>query len=109
MSKPLNKSLRVSPTVLSLSLLFMVGNSFAAPLMSKAQYADYSVQYQCADVNFHNDLEKKEAELIRIEDQYGLNDDNFDAFDDLITDYERDDSLLDTIRERVSKECTLNS
>lgn len=74
--------------------------------MTKAQYADYSVQYQCADINFHNDMNKKEAELIRIENSFGLNDDNFDAFDDLITKYERDDALLDTIRSRSKTECS---
>lgn len=77
----------------------------ADTIMTKAQYADYSVQYQCADINFHDDIEKKETELIRIEDSYGLNDDNFDAFDELITEYERDDTLLDQIRARTKTEC----
>lgn len=92
---------------LSTALLMALVSSltWAEPLMTKAQYADYSVLYQCADKKFHNDLEKKEAELMRIEQQFGLNDDNFDAFDELITEYERDDALLDTIRERVAKEC----
>ena len=74
--------------------------------MTKAQYADYSVLYQCAEINFHQDLTKKESELIRIEEKFGLNDDNFDAFDELITEYERDDTLLDTVRERITKECS---
>ena len=92
--------------MLSISLVVFSTQSWAAPLMTKAQYADYSVLYQCAEINFHNDLVKKEVELIRIEDSYGLNDDNFDAFDELITEYERDDGLLDTVRERTKTECT---
>jgi len=91
--------------VLCLSLVVLSSQIQAAPLMTKTQYADYSVQYQCANLKFHNDLEKKETELIRIEKQFGLNDDNFDAFDELITEYERDSSLLDSIRDRTSKEC----
>ncbi|MFT6123554.1 MAG: hypothetical protein ACJAWS_002887 [Oleiphilaceae bacterium] len=93
-------------TIFSLSLIIFSSQSWANALMTKAQYADYSVQYQCADINFHNDMNKKEAELIRIENSFGLNDDNFDAFDDLITEYERDDALLDTIRSRSKTECS---
>ena len=76
--------------------------------MTKNQFANYSVLYQCAEILFHTDLEKKEAELIRIEEVFGLNDDNFDEFDELITEYERDDSLLDAIRGRAATECTAN-
>jgi hypothetical protein len=86
--------------------MFFSCQSWAEALMTKAQYADYSVQYQCADINFHNDMEKKEAELIRIENSFGLNDDNFDAFDELITEYERDDALLNSIRSRTNTECS---
>lgn len=92
-------------SVFSLSLMVLSSQSWADALMTKAQYADYSVQYQCADINFHDDMEKKEAELMRIENSFGLNDDNFDAFDELITEYERDDALLDQIRNRAKTEC----
>jgi hypothetical protein len=102
----LTKTLRMSPAILSFVIYSSL--SFAQPLMSKVQYEDYSVLYQCAEINFHKDLNKKESELIRIEDKFGLTDDNFDAFDELITEYERDDSLLDNIRLRVSKECQVS-
>ena len=92
-------------TMITLPFILSVSAAFAEPLMTKTQYIDYSVLYQCAEMNFHNDLKKKEAELIRIEKLFKLNDDNFDAFDDLITQYERDEKLLDTVRVRVSKEC----
>jgi hypothetical protein len=94
-------------TTLSLSLMVLSSQSWADALMTKDQYADYSVQYQCADINFHDDMGKKEAELLRIENSFGLNDDNFDAFDELITEYERDDTLLDKIRSRAKTECSL--
>jgi len=90
---------------LSISLIVLSTNTWAQPLMNKIQFSDYSVLYQCADIKYSGDMEKKEAELIRIEERFGLNDDNFDAFDELITEYERDDTLLDNIRLRVSKEC----
>lgn len=77
----------------------------AEPLMTKAQYQDYSVQYRCAEKRFHDDLNKKEAELVRIENDFGLNDDNFDEFDELVTEYERDDTLLDEVNRRVETEC----
>jgi len=93
----------------SISLMILSSQAWADALMTKAQYADYSVQYQCADLNFHNDMEKKEAELIRIENSFGLNDDNFDDFDELITEYERDDALLDSIRNRAKTECASSS
>jgi len=103
MIQALTRKLSIFSTALTIFLLS--SQTWAEPLMSKAQYADYSVLYQCAEVNYHNDLAKKESELLRIEEIFGLNDDNFDSFDDLITEYERDDTLLDNIRERVSKEC----
>ena len=90
----------------TLVALFMTAsNANAEPLMTKSQYADYSVQYRCAEQLYHHDLTKKEEELIRIEDAFGLNDDNFDEFDELITEYERDDSLLDSIALRAQTEC----
>jgi len=98
----------IKSIAITFSILLMVLSSqtWAEAIMTKAQYADYSVQYQCADINFHNDMEKKEAELIRIENSFGLNDDNFDAFDELITEYERDDALLDSVRSRTKTECS---
>jgi len=95
--------------MLSISLVVLSSQTWADALMTKSQYADYSVLYQCADINFHSDIIKKEAELIRIEESFGLNDDNFDAFDELITEYERDDTLLDSIRDRTKTECSLTS
>lgn len=92
-------------SMLSISLLILSSQAWAEPLMSKDQYADYSVSYQCADSKYHNDLEKKETEIMRLESLYGLNDDNFDEFDELITEYEQDFSLLDTIRKRAAQEC----
>lgn len=77
----------------------------APPVMTKAQYADYSVQYRCIQQNYHDDLDKKEAELIKLEEQFGLNDDNFDAFDELVTEYERDAAMLDSITERAREAC----
>ena len=79
--------------------------SYAAPFMSKVQYEDYSVRYQCAELRFHDDLEKKEHALIKLEEDCGINDDTFDIFDELIPEFERDDDLLDRIRNRVQKEC----
>jgi hypothetical protein len=80
-------------------------NVHANELMSKAQYADYSVRYQCAQLRFHDDLAKQGEEIVKIETDFGLNEDNFEAFDELVQAYEKDDALLDDIRARVSKEC----
>ena len=96
-------------SLLSISLVVLSSHAAAEALMTKSQYADYSVLYQCADIKFHGDLAKKEEELIRIEDSFGLNDDNFDAFDELITEYENDDSLLKTVRVRTKTECSLST
>lgn len=79
--------------------------TYAEPFMSKAEYADYSVRYQCAELNFHNNLDKKEQELVKLEEDFGINDETFDAFDELIPEFERDDDLLDRIRNRVQNEC----
>ncbi len=89
-----------------LFLLFVIPSAWAEPLLSKAQYEDYSVLYQCAQLKYHDDLNKKESELLKIEEKFGINDDNFDEFDELITEYEEDEALLERIRVRVSKECS---
>jgi hypothetical protein len=86
------------------SLLVSLGAN-ANELMSKSQYADYSVRYQCVQLRFHDDLTKQGEEIVKIESDFGLNEDNFEAFDELVQAYEKDDTLLDDIRARVSKEC----
>jgi len=89
-----------------LSITFLVSSqTHANELMTKAQYADYSVQYQCAQLRFHDDLSKQGEAILKIENKFGLNEDNFEAFDELVQTYEKDDALLDEIRARVTKEC----
>lgn len=88
-----------------LSGSLLSGALHANELMSKTQYADYSVRYQCAQLRYHDDFAKKEAEILKIETEFGLNEDSFEAFDELVQKYEQDSALLDAIRERVSKEC----
>lgn len=98
-------------THLFLMLFFIIlgwhspSNSLAAPLMSKEQYINYAVQYRCINHEYHDDLNKKEEELIRLDEKFGLNDDNFDAFDELVTEYERDAQVLDQIITRAREQC----
>ncbi len=92
--------------VLLISPLFSSGLAMANELMSKAQYADYSVRYQCAQLKHNDDFAKKEEAILAIEDDFGLTEDNFEAFDELVQNYEQDNALLDDIRARVTKECT---
>lgn len=102
---------KLSPflSVVSFAVLFssmaLSLHAQANELMTKPQYADYSVRYQCAQLRFNHDLAKQEQEILEIEAEFGLNDDNFEAFDELVQAYERDDTLLDEIRSRVTKEC----
>jgi len=79
--------------------------ALAEPVMTKAEYADYSVAYRCIEQRFHDNLDKKEEALVALDEKFGLNDDNFDDFDDLITEYERDALLLDSINQRAQTEC----
>ena len=97
-------------SVFSFVILFsstvFINMAFAEPFMSKAQYEDYSVRYQCAGIRYHDDLAKKEALLLKLEEDFGISDDTFDEFDELIPAYEKDNNLLNTIRARVNKECS---
>lgn len=77
----------------------------ADPIMSKSEYEDYSVKYRCIEVQHVQDIEAKETALSELEAKYNLNDDNYDAFDELIREYEQDGTLLNNIRDRVQKEC----
>tara|TARA_R110001592_G_scaffold86031_4_gene254057 strand:- start:4615 stop:4938 length:324 start_codon:yes stop_codon:yes gene_type:complete len=96
-------------SVFSLVVLFsstlLSSPSHAEAFMSKAQYEEYSVRYQCADLNYHDDLAKKEDIVLKLEEDFGITDDTFEEFDELIPVYEKDDSLLDKVRYRVQKEC----
>ena len=96
-------------SVFSLVVIFsstlLPSTSFAEPFISKTQYEDYSVRYQCAELLFHDDLAKKEELLLKLEADFGITDETFEAFDELIPIYEKDDSLLDNVRYRVQKEC----
>lgn len=96
-------------TVVTATLSLGLSTSTLAdePFMSEKQYENYSVRYQCILNRFHDDLEKKEQALIQLDDDFGLNDDNFDAFDELASEYERDQDLLDEVRARVSEECPI--
>lgn len=91
--------------VVLFSILACSSYSQANELMSKQQYTDYSVRYQCAKLRFHDDLAKQEQEIMNIDTDFGLTDENFEAFDELVQEYEKDNNLLDEIREKVSKEC----
>ncbi len=87
-------------------LLSTTGISYAAdPIMTKSAYEDYSVKYRCIEVQHVQDIEAKETALSELEAKYNLNDDNYEAFDELIRTYEQDDTLLNTIRDRVQNEC----
>lgn len=91
--------------VVLFSSTLISSNAFAEPFISKAQYEDYSVRYQCAELQHHDDLAKKESIVLKLEEEFGINDDTFEAFDELIPVYEKDDDLLDKVRARVQKEC----
>lgn len=82
-------------------------SAWSEPLMTKEKYIEYSVQYRCINQKFHDDLSKKEDALIQLDDTFGLNDDNFDAFDELVTEYERDAQVLDTIIARTREQCAV--
>ena len=112
MREALNESNKKTPLnvifsfILVISSALISSHSYAEPFMNKAQYADYSVRYQCAELQYHDNLEKKEQIIIKLEEEFGINDETFDAFDELIPELERDDDLLDRIRARVNKECS---
>ncbi len=102
------QALRFSGSLLG-ALLLGAATQFSyaeSPFMTAKQYEDYSVRYQCILIRYHDDLEKKEAALVKLDADYNLNDDNFDAFDELASEYERDQDLLDEVRARVAEECT---
>ena len=91
--------------VVLFSSTLISSNAFAEPFISKAQYEDYSVRYQCAELRYHDDLAKKEALILKLEEDFGITEDTFDAFDELIPVYEKDSNLLNNVRDRVNKEC----
>ena len=96
-------------SVLSFMVLFsatlFTSKALAESFMSKAGYEEYSVRYQCAELQHYNDLVKKEEIILKLEEDFGITDDTFEEFDALIPIYEKDNNLLDNVRARVSKEC----
>tara|TARA_R110001592_G_scaffold177076_2_gene417309 strand:+ start:121267 stop:121590 length:324 start_codon:yes stop_codon:yes gene_type:complete len=97
-------------SVFSLVVLFssilLSNTAHSDAFISKAQYEDYSVRYQCAELRYHDDLAKKEDIVLKLEEDFGITEETFDEFDELIPVYEKDDNLLNNVRTRVQKECT---
>lgn len=90
---------------LSLFLAMTTTAAWAEELMTKTQYEDYAVLYHCTDAKVYDDLKDKDADRLRIDEKFGINDDNFEAIDRLIVTYEQDEALRNRILERVNKEC----
>lgn len=88
-----------------LFLVTIAPTAWAAPLMTKAQYEDYSVLFLCTGIKTYGDLSAKNAEQSSIDAKFGVNDDNYEAFEKLIVEYEQDGELLERIRDRLNKEC----
>jgi hypothetical protein len=90
---------------LGLLLALSASVVFAAPVMTKAQYEDYSVLYHCTEIKVFDDLKDKSAEQQGIDKQFGVSEENYPEFEQLIDAYEKDSALLDRVRDRVNKEC----
>lgn len=89
-----------------LSSTLFINKALAEPFMTKSQYEDYSVRYQCAELQHYNDLAKKEEVILKLEEDFNITDDTFEALDELIPLYEKDSNLLDNVRARVNKGCS---
>ena len=83
----------------------VASTAWANPVMTKKQYEDYSVLYHCMEIKGFESLDAKNAEQLRIDKMFGLTDDNYESFEQLITEYEADADLLERIRVRANKEC----
>ena len=91
-------------TVIALGLLFTSG-IHANELMNADQFVDYSARQHCINQQFWDQPEKQDSELMALEKEMGITDDNFDAVDALMMQYQQQSDLQAKVEAKVNTLC----
>ena len=87
------------------AVTLLPGNALALD-MSQQQFIDYSAEQHCLNQKLWDQPAKLEAELIALEEKYGISEDDLDALDTLTAKYNADPSIQPQIEEKARALCT---
>ncbi|MCC1495866.1 hypothetical protein [Alcanivorax sp. 1008] len=73
--------------------------------MSQQQFIDYSAEQHCLNQKLWDQPAQLEAELIKLEEKYGISEDDLDALDELTAKYNADATIQPQIEEKALALC----
>ena len=73
--------------------------------MDEAQFVDYSAEQHCLNQQYWDQPATLEAELIKLEEKYGIGEDDLDALDALTARYNADADIQSRIEARARTLC----
>jgi hypothetical protein len=92
--------------LLLLTIAFSFSSAVTADeLMSEAQFVDYSARQHCINQDLWDQPDKQNEQLFALEKEFGITDENFDAVDALIMDYQQDSQLRGQVEAKVKTLC----
>ena len=91
--------------VAAIAALALLPASALALDMSQQQFIDYSAAQHCLTKKLWDQPAKLEAELIALEEKYGISEDDLDALDTLTAKYNADPSIQPQIEEKARALC----
>ncbi len=85
--------------------LILLPASALALDMSQQQFIEYSAEQHCLNQKLWDQPEKLESELIKLEEKYGISEDDLDALDALTAKNNADASIQPQIEEKARTLC----
>lgn len=73
--------------------------------MSQQQFIDYSAEQHCLNQKLWDQPAQLEAELIKLEEKFGISEDDLDALDELTAKYNADATIQPQIEEKALVLC----
>jgi hypothetical protein len=73
--------------------------------MSQQQFIDYSAEQHCLNQKLWDQPAQLEAELIKLEEKFGISEDDLDALDELTAKYNADPTIQPQIEEKALTLC----
>ena len=95
----------LAPVTAFVAALALLPASALALDMSQQQFIDYSAEQHCLNQQLWDQPAKLEAKLIKLEEKYGIGEDDLDALDALTAKYNADPAIQPQIEEKARALC----
>lgn len=73
--------------------------------MDEARFVEYSAQQHCLNQTLWDQPAKLEEALVKLEQEFGISEDDLDALDELTARYQADASVTERIEARARELC----